>query len=184
MRLLTRESAAQQGRKQVSYEAIDGETYDFEIRRLGADELITCGVIPADSVLDDQELVKAAKTLANEAATKAERAKAAKSFDDRVDKQTRQLLEEDVSAKVDAVLLRGVTKPELWAGPEAECPAGAIPLSDFGQFRDRAFSDIVGFSTATKEAKAAARFPGGDEAGGAGRPNRAARRAAAHGAAG
>lgn len=168
MRLLTRERAVSQSRKVVSHEGQDGETYDFEIRRLGADELITAGVIPADAVLDDVELAAAAKVVADKAQKKAVREKAAQKVNDLVGQKAKGVLRENIAAKVDWVITAGVTRPRVWDGPEADCPEGAIPLADMGQFRDRLFADIVGFSTANKEAKEAARFPDRDGAGGSG----------------
>lgn len=168
MRLLTRERAASQARKVVSHADLSGETFDFEIRRLGADELITAGVIPADAVLDDVELAAAARKVADKAAKKAEREKAAKDVNRIVEQKARGVLRENVAAKVDAVLIAGLTQPRAWSGAEADCPEGSIPLADLGQFRDRLFADIVGFSTANKEAKEAARFPDLNGAGGSG----------------
>lgn len=158
MRLITRESAAQQGRKVVSYDAADGEVYDFEIRRLGADELIATGVIPVDAMMDDQDVAAAAKTLAAKGTKQVEKDAAAQAIDKAADKNVRKLLKEDVAARVDGVILRGLLTPLPWTGDEAAIPEGAIPLRDLGQFRDRLFRDIVSFSTATKEAAAAARF--------------------------
>lgn len=158
MRLITRESAALQGRKVVSYQAADGETYDFEIRRLGADELIATGVIPADSMMDDQDVAAAVKVLTKKGVKEVEKQAAAKAIDKVAGTQARKLLAEDIASKVDGVILRGLLAPLPWAGADESIPDGAIPLRDLGQFRDRLFKDIVGFSTASKEAAEAVRF--------------------------
>jgi hypothetical protein len=157
VKLLTRESAALMGRKTVEYEGPDGETYGFEIRKLGADEMISTGIIPADSAMDDQDVEKVAKDLASRNLKKAQRA--AKTLTDRASRSVERLIQDDLSGKVDNAIVRGVTRPVIWAGPDSECPQDAVPLSNLGPFRARLFADIVKFATAAKEARDAARFP-------------------------
>ncbi len=165
MSLLTQEQASTLAQRTIELKGPDGVAYEFTIRRLGSDEMIAAGILPAN-LFDTAEEIRALKTVAQ----KAKRALQAR------DEAKKNLAGEDLPAKVNDALVRGMVRPRAWGGAESERPKGALQVQTLGVFREPLFAAIMALSSATEEAEKAVRFPGRAKAGGRARTARKARR--------
>lgn len=156
-RILTREDAAQHGQFVETIER-DGVEYDFTLRVLSADQMLSDGLVPLEAVTGTDE---------EKARTPEEaRANAAKA-----DASLKQALSGDLAGRVDKTLVRGMVKPGCWTGPVETCPEGLVPLGDLGPFRDRIIKALTKRSTLVEDLERALRFRDQERVGGVARAN-------------